>query len=164
MQNKTVEMKNKTMVEVVSLSAKKKVPLEENINHGITDECLSIYNKSGSKVKVQKFKLIQMLNWKETPHWQLRTYISIAGKGFLWRLTAPSTEDRENNDGFPFTRKGYSSKLFNMIRMRHPRVKLLILVNDRYDLDVCIKHSEHDKRNAKISLHLWCEKHRHQSK
>ena len=94
-------MENKAMVQVLSLSAKKKVPIEEKINHGITNECLSIFSKNGSKVKVQKFKLIQMLNWKETPDCQLRTYISIVGRGFLWRLAALSTEDRENNHGFP---------------------------------------------------------------
>ena len=33
--------------------------------------------------------------------------------------------------------------------MRHPRVKLLILVYDAYDLDVCIKDSERDRRNTK---------------
>ena len=71
-------------------------------------------------VKVQKSKLVQMLNWKETPDWQLQTYISIKDMGFLRRLAAPSTEHRERNGGSPFTCKDYSSKLFNMIRMRHP--------------------------------------------
>ena len=33
--------------------------------------------------------------------------------------------------------------------MTHPVVKLLILVNDHFDLDVCIKGSEHDRHNAK---------------
>ena len=33
--------------------------------------------------------------------------------------------------------------------MRHSRVKLLILVNKPNDLDVCIKDSEHNRRNAK---------------
>ena len=98
---KPVRMEKKAMVQVLSLSAKKKAPLEEKINHGITNECLSIFSKNGSKVKVQKYKLIQMLNWKETHDCQLRTYISIVGGGFLWRLAAPSTEDRENNHGFP---------------------------------------------------------------
>ena len=51
-----------------------------------------------------------------------------------------------------------------MICMRHPRVKLLILVNDSHDLDVCIKHSEHDRCNANKSLHLWYEKDCHHSK
>ena len=36
-----------------------------------------------------------------------------------------------------------------VIRMRHSRVKLLILVNKPNDLDVCIKDSEHNRRNAK---------------
>ena len=33
--------------------------------------------------------------------------------------------------------------------MRHHRVKLLILVNDPYDLDLCIEDSEHHKHNVK---------------
>ena len=70
MQNKTVEMENKVMADVVSLSAEKKVSLEE-INHWITDECLSIFNTNESMVKVQKSELAQMLNWKETTNWQL---------------------------------------------------------------------------------------------
>ena len=151
------------MAEVASLSAEKKVSLEEIMNHRITDECLSIFNTNGSMVKVQKSRLVQMLNWKETPDWQLQTYISIVDMGCLWRLAAPSTEDRKKNDAFPFTWKDYSSQLFNTIRMRHPRVDLLILVNDPYDLDVCIKDSEHDRRNAKKERHLWYKKHCHQS-
>ena len=74
-------------------------------------------------------------------------------------MAAPATEDREKNDGYAFMWKDYPSKLFNMIRMRHPRVKLLILVNDPYDPDVCIKDSEHDRHNAKKALHLWHKKH-----
>ena len=59
--------------------------------------------------------------------------------GFLRRLSAPSTEDGEKIDGFPFMWKDYPSKLFNMSGMRHPWVKLLLFIND----------SEHDKHNAK---------------
>ena len=36
-----------------------------------------------------------MLNWKEIPDWQLQTYISVVDVGFLWRLAAPSTEDKK---------------------------------------------------------------------
>ena len=90
-----------------------------------------------------------MLHWRETPEWQLPIYISIVDMGYLWKFAAPSTEDREKNDLFPFTWKGCSSKLFHMIPMRHRRVKLLILVNDPYDLDLCIEDSEHHKHNVK---------------
>ena len=84
MQNKTVEMENKAMAEVVSLE--ENMSLDEIMNHRITDECLSIYNINGSMVKVQKSKLVQMLNRKETPGLQLQTYISIVNMGCLWRL------------------------------------------------------------------------------
>ena len=90
-----------------------------------------------------------MLHWRETPEWQLSIYFSIVDMGCLWKLAAPSTEDREKNDLFPFTWKDCSSKLFHMIPMRHRRVKLLILVNDPYDLDLCIEDSEHHKHNVK---------------
>ena len=43
MPNKTVEMENKAMAEVVSLSAEKEVPLEEMMKDRITDECYSIF-------------------------------------------------------------------------------------------------------------------------
>ena len=90
-----------------------------------------------------------MLHWRETPEWQLPIYISIVNMRCLWKFAAPSTEDREKNDLFPFTWKDCSSKLFHMIPMRHHRVKLLILVNDPYDLDLCIEDSEHHKHNVK---------------
>ena len=62
-------------------------------------------------VKVQKSKLVQMLNCKEIPDWQLQTYISIVDMGFLWRLAAPSTEDREKSDDSPFTWIAHQSYL-----------------------------------------------------
>ena len=59
MQNTTVEMENKAMAEVVSFGAKKKVPLEETMDHRITDECLLIFSTNGIMVKVQNSKLAQ---------------------------------------------------------------------------------------------------------
>lgn len=156
-------MENTAMVDMIFLSAEKKVSLDEIMNHQIIDEYLSIFNTNRSMAKFQKFQLVQMLNWKKTPGWQLQTYISLVDMAFLWSLAAPSTEDREKNDCYAFTWKDYPSKLFNIIHMRLPRVKVLILANDPYDLDACIKDSEHDRCNAKKTF-ICGMKNSHQSK
>ena len=77
-------------------------------------------------------------------------------------LSALSTEDGEKNDTSPFRWKDYPSKLFNMSRTRHPWVKLLLFVNDHYDLDVCIKIWSMISAIQR-KPHLWYEKDCHQS-
>ena len=57
-------MEKKAMVEMISLSAEKKVSLE--VNHQITEKYLSIFNTNRSMVKFQKSKLVQIFNWKKT--------------------------------------------------------------------------------------------------
>ena len=52
------------MVEMISLSAEKKVSLE--VNHQITEKYLSIFNTNRSMVKFQKSRLVQIFNWKKT--------------------------------------------------------------------------------------------------
>ena len=62
MQNKTAEMENNVIAELLSLNAEKKMSLEEIMNHSITDECLFIFNKNTVMVKVEISKLAQKLN------------------------------------------------------------------------------------------------------
>ena len=50
-------MENKALVQVFFLSAKKKAPLEEKINHGITNECLSIFSKYEVRSKFKNLDL-----------------------------------------------------------------------------------------------------------
>ena len=76
-------MENTAMVDMIFLSAEKKVSLDEIMNHQIIDEYLSIFNTNRSMAKFQKFQLVQMLNWKKTPGWQLQTYISLVDMAFL---------------------------------------------------------------------------------
>ena len=52
MQNKTTEMDNNVIAELLSLSAEKKMSLEEIMNHLIIDECLFIFNTNTVMVKV----------------------------------------------------------------------------------------------------------------
>ena len=52
MQNTTTEMDNNVIAELLSLSAEKKMSLEEIMNHLIIDECLFIFNTNTVMVKV----------------------------------------------------------------------------------------------------------------
>ena len=52
MQNKTTEMDNNVIAELLSVSAEKKMSLEEIMNHLIIDECLFIFNTNTVMVKV----------------------------------------------------------------------------------------------------------------
>ena len=52
MLNKTTEMDNNVIAELLSLSAEKKMSLEEIMNHLIIDECLFIFNTNTVMVKV----------------------------------------------------------------------------------------------------------------
>ena len=52
MQNKTTEMDNNVIAVLLSLSAEKKMSLEEIMNHLIIDECLFIFNTNTVMVKV----------------------------------------------------------------------------------------------------------------
>ena len=52
MQNKTTEMDNNVIAELLSLSAEKKMSLEEIMNQLIIDECLFIFNTNTVMVKV----------------------------------------------------------------------------------------------------------------
>ena len=52
MQNKTTEMDSNVIAELLSLSAEKKMSLEEIMNHLIIDECLFIFNTNIVMVKV----------------------------------------------------------------------------------------------------------------
>ena len=75
MQNKTVQKENKAMAEVASLSAEKRVCFEKIMNHQITDQCYSIFTTNESS------ELVQMLDWKETPDWQLQNIYFYRGHG-----------------------------------------------------------------------------------
>ena len=54
--------------------------------------------------------------------------------GFIWRLSTPSCEDREKQDGKKFTWGDYANKAFNLVLARHPESFKIIFVNDPYDL------------------------------
>ena len=67
--------------------------------------------------------------------------------GFMWRVTAPSTCEREKSDGTKYTWADWAKKVFELIVSRHPNADLLVAVNDCYEENVInIKDSEHASR------------------
>ena len=144
---KTAEMENKAMANVVTMCCQEKaIPLVDVLKHRITEECLSIFNTNGTMVKIQKSKLLEMLEWSPMPHSKLQTCLSIIDMGFIWRLCTPTAEDREKDDGTVYSWEDYSKKVFKTVLSRHPTAKTLILVNDPYTNEVSIKDSEHRRR------------------
>ena len=88
-------MKDKAMSKVIYMCCDKKVSISSVMEHRLTEECLSLFDTNGSMVKVQKSKLTEKLNFSPLPYSQLMNSIAIIDMGFIWRLAAPTTEDRE---------------------------------------------------------------------
>lgn len=80
-------------------------------------------------------------------------YTSTVDMQLLWRLTTPTTEDREKADGTKLTWGDYGEKLVNFVLNRHTNAERIIFVNDSYEQDFSIKDSErqHRKKNQSIS-------------
>ena len=115
-----------------------------------TDECLSVFNVDGSMRKSCKSNLLQEFKLDpvaETPV----DHISIVDMGMIWRMATPSKEDRETKrrDGRSYLWNDYLDKICSMVMARHSTAKLIILVNDKYDLEYSIKADEHQRRAAK---------------
>ena len=91
----SVEMENKAMSEVIVLCSEKNVSLVSVMEYRVTEECLSLFNTNGTMVKVQKSKLIEQLCFTPLPYDKLTNFISLIDMGFIWRLSTPSSEDRE---------------------------------------------------------------------
>ena len=68
--------------------------------------------------------------------------------GFIWRLSTPSAEDREKQDGTDYTWGDYANKIYNIVAGRHRKATTIFFVNDPYDLDESIKDSEHQRRTG----------------
>ena len=111
--SRTAVMENKAMAEVNSLVEKCdiKLNLVQIMEYRIKEECLSLFNTNGTVVTVQKSKLVEKLNL--IPMQTVNSYIALIDMGFIWRLTMPSPEDRE--DDTHFTWLHYANKLFSLV-------------------------------------------------
>ena len=94
---RTEEMESKALASVLMLVEKNgTIKLEDVLKHRVTGECLSIFNVNGTMRKVQKSKLQESLTLSEIP--EPDTYTTIVDMGLIWRLAAPTAEDREKAD------------------------------------------------------------------
>ena len=145
---KTDAMENKAMTEVISLAQKCEdtFRLSDVMQYRVTDECLPIFNVNGTLRKVMKSKLVDKLNLEEIN--SLNNYIALVDMGFIWRLSTPSAEDREKQDGTDYTWGDYANKIYNIVAGRHRKATTIFFVNDPYDLDESIKDSEHQRRTG----------------
>ena len=55
---------------------------------------------------------------------------AIVDMGMMWRLTAPSAEDRYKGEETEFTWADYAEKMFNTIVKWHQAADMIFLVND----------------------------------
>jgi len=78
-------------------------------------------------------------------------YISLVDMGLMWRFATPTQEDREasKRDGSQYRWHYYLEKICFIIFSRHRDARLIIIVNDRYDLHFTIEDDEHERRAAK---------------
>ena len=76
------------------------------------------------------------------------SYTAIVDMGLIWRLSCPNKEDRDKDDGCPFTWGDYTEKLIKLILKSHESAERIICVNDNYSKKVSIKDSERMLRQA----------------
>ena len=79
-------------------------------------------------------------------------YTSIVDMGLIWRLAAPTAEDREKGDGSKYTWGDYSQKVVSLVMTRHKHAHRIICLNDAYDQKYTIKDSERILRQKSIYI------------
>ena len=147
---KTDAMENKAMAQIISLaqSCDNAFDLIDVMQYRVTEECLPIINVNGTIRKVVKSKLVDKFSMDEQT--ALDAYIAVVDMGFIWRLSTPTSEDREKQHGEDFTWGDYVKKIFDLVLACHQKASKINFMNDPYDLDVSIKDSEHE-RHAGLS-------------
>ena len=95
--------------------------------------------------KTCKSKLLEFFDLDPVvrkPH----NYVSLVDMGLIWRLATPTPEDREakKRDGSLYCWSDYLQKISSLIFSRHSEAKMIILVNDKYNIELSIKDDEHE--------------------
>ena len=83
--------------------------------------------------KTVKSKLLELFKLDPVSE-KPRDHISLVDMGLIWRLAAPTPEDRESwkRDDSKYHWGDYLDKICSMIFSRHANAYLIILVNDIY--------------------------------
>ena len=136
------------LLELVEVSGQ--IQLESILASRVTEECLSLYNVDGSMRKTAKSKMLDLFNLEPIAEKPL-DHISLVDMGLIWRLATPTSDDREarKRDGSEYHWDDYLEKIWTIILSRHSDARLVILINDLYNLPFSIKDDEHDRRAAK---------------
>ena len=113
------------------------------MKHRFTEECLVLFNANGTFRKTQKSKLLQKLIHQPQ---EITSYTVVVDMGMIWRLAAPTVEDRDKGDGSPYTWGDYANKMTSMILARHKDANSIICVNDPYGQTESIKYDERELR------------------
>jgi len=146
-------MERKALAQVLGLvETSGSLKLKEVLKHRVTSECLSIFNVNGTFRKAPESKLQQKLTMNVMPEPDVYMYTSVIDMGLIWRLTTPSIEDREKEDGTKYTWGDYAEKLVNFVRKRHMHAEHIICVNDSYDQNFTIKDSERILRQGNLPI------------
>lgn len=76
-------------------------------------------------------------------------YTSIIDMGLIWRLSTPTTEDREKGDRAKYTWGDYVEKLVHFVLTRQKHADRIICVSDSYVQNYTTKDSERILRQKK---------------
>ena len=136
------------MSRVISEYSGTDVTLIDILENWVTDECLAVFNTNGTMVKTQKSKLLQSFVFAPLDFTDLQNYTAVVDMGFFWRLCMPTGEDREKGDETKYTWADHANKIFFTIMNQHLNAKMVIFVNDPYDVIDSVKAEEHVRRNC----------------
>ena len=136
------------MSRVISEYSGTDVMLIDILENWVTDECLAVFNTNGTMVKTQKSKLLQSFVFAPLDFTDLQNYTAVVDMGFFWRLCMPTGEDREKGDETKYTWADHANKIFFTIMNRHLNAKMVIFVNDLYDVIDSVKAEERVRRNC----------------
>jgi len=116
----------KAVVNLVEIS--QYVDLPQLLEHRVIEECMTLFNSYGIYRKTQKSKLIQKLSLQyidlQEPH------IVVVDMDMIWSFAAPTAEDRQTEDGTPYSWSDYVHKVSSIILARHGDADRIICVND----------------------------------
>ena len=139
------EMEQRALKAVINLvEISQLVDLHELLEHRVVEDCVALFNSSGTYRKTQKSKLIQKFSL--LPVDLQEPYIALIDMGMIWRMATPTAEDRQTQDGTLYKWSDYVQKVSSIIFAHHNNATRIICVNDPYVTAYSTKDDERDLR------------------
>ena len=91
------------------------------------DECVALFNSNSTYRKSQKSKLIRYCHCNLYIY-RSPIYTALIKMGMIWRMTTPSAEDRQKQDGTSYKWSDYVHKVASIILGRHANAERIICV------------------------------------